>query len=133
MVSAKMEKRIEEHLQGCVENFLRDSRLFGLTHAIHEFHMEDISFTYIYDWAQSKTKETLHSDLGLLRAPVSGDTRYMEDFLTVILKRFSEYKEEIAKLEAENEHLRQAITYHRSHPLDACNELLGKIINDKKE
>lgn len=132
-MSKKTIELVEQRLAGAGDNFIRDARLFGLNHACKEFHLEDMPFTLVYDWAQQQTEEKLMSDRGLIRSPHEGDMRYMEDFLTVILKRFSDYEQKITKLEAENEQLKLAHQYHRSHPFDACNEMMDKIIGTKKD
>jgi hypothetical protein len=119
---------MENRLGGAKDNFLRDAKLFGLSHAVKEFHLEDISFPWICDWAKRESDEIIHASRRMFTPPVEGDLNYMEDFLTVILKRFGQYEEKIARIQSENEQLRLAMTYHRTHPLEGCNELLAKIV-----
>jgi hypothetical protein len=128
MLNDKVAKQIMDRLGGSKVNFLRDAKLFGLNHAIREFHLESLPFNNIYDWAQSQTDDKILSLRGVLSNP-EGGTRYMEDFLEVVLNRFANLDKNISELQQENERLRLALAYHRSHPLDNTKEMMEKVID----
>ena len=129
MLNDRLEKAITEQLGGAIDNCIRDANLFGSEYAQHEYHLGNFNVWDFEDWYKKRTGREVLLDRGILHSPLHGRD-YARDILQSVLEKFSEWESQIKELRVENERLKQAIAYHRSHPLDACNELINKIVKE---
>ena len=104
-MSTKAETKIADRLNGNSEDFIREAETFGLLDAIKTFHLGDLDFNDLYDWAQSKTKVKLMSQRGIFHNPGDSRLTLAEDLVTEFIyqitwrdKRIAELEEELAQM-----------------------------------